>query len=115
MPRVLIVPRKHEKSARERRRAPVHPGPTAASILAEHHVSARQAAIAMGGMTPAGLGKVLNGTAPVTAETALRFGVYFGNGPALWLGLQADHDLWHKAEAMRTELDKISPLKNKAR
>jgi antitoxin HigA-1 len=114
MPRVLIQPRKR-KPARERLRAPVHPGPMAASILDELHVSARQAAIAMGGMTPAGLGKVLNGKAPVTAETALRFGVYFGNGPALWLGLQADHDLWHKAEAIRTELDKITPLKNKAR
>src|SRR5687767_1585887 len=112
MPRIVIEPHQRDKPARKRKGVPPHPGLMAASILDENHVSARQAAIAMGGMTPAGLGKVLKGKAPVTAETALRFGVYFGNGPALWLGLQADYDLWHQGEALRAELAKIKPLKS---
>ena len=35
---------------------------------------------------------------PVTAETALRLGRYFGNAPQFWINLQAQYDL---AVAMR--------------
>lgn len=93
-----------------RKRPPTHPGAVAADILDDVGVSARQAAIAID-MTPAGLGKVLNGKGPVTPETALRFGVYFGNGPELWLNLQQDYDLWHARIALAALLKKIEPLK----
>lgn len=36
---------------------------------------------------------IIDGTRPITADTALRIGTYFGVSPELWLGLQSDYDL----------------------
>jgi addiction module HigA family antidote len=36
---------------------------------------------------------ITNGKRGVTADTALRFGRYFGTGPELWLRLQAEYDI----------------------
>lgn len=35
---------------------------------------------------------ILNEKRPVTAHVALRFGKMFGNGPEIWLNLQARYD-----------------------
>lgn len=42
---------------------------------------------------------ILNERQPVTAEMAVRFGKFFGNGPRLWLNMQRSYDL---AAAERT-------------
>ena len=39
----------------------------------------------------------------------LRLGKFFGNGPDLWMGLQADFDLREAREKMSAELAKIKP------
>ena len=36
---------------------------------------------------------ILNGTRGVTADTALRLGIYFDTTPDFWLNLQSNHDL----------------------
>lgn len=36
---------------------------------------------------------ITNGKRGITADTALRFGRYFGTGPELWMRLQAEYDL----------------------
>ena len=36
---------------------------------------------------------ILSGARAITADTALRLGVYFGVSPELWLNLQTDYDL----------------------
>ena len=38
---------------------------------------------------------ILAGRKPVSPEMAARLGKLFGNGPGLWLRLQAAHDAWH--------------------
>lgn len=95
--------------ARKRLVAPLHPGEVAADILDDQRVSPRQAALAMG-MTSQNLGKVLNGKGPVTPETALRFGAYFGNGPDLWLRMQGSYDLWHGKKRIESQIKAIKPL-----
>lgn len=95
--------------ARPRKVAPLHPGSGIADILEDVGVSVRKAAAAMG-LSPNGLNKVLRGESPVTVETALRVGTYFGNGPDLWLDLQKDYDLWHARIAMKDALKAIEPL-----
>jgi addiction module HigA family antidote len=95
--------------AGERKRPPSHPGAIAADILDDCRVSLRGAAKAIG-LSPNGLGKVLRGESPVTVETALRFGAYFGNGAEFWLGLQQDHDLYRARVAMAAVLKTIEPL-----
>ncbi len=48
----------------------------------------------------------------ITADTALRFGRYFGNSPEFWLGLQNDFDLEEEKFKLSKELDKIHSISN---
>lgn len=36
---------------------------------------------------------IVNGSRAITADTALRFGKYFGTSPDIWMNLQAHYDL----------------------
>lgn len=38
---------------------------------------------------------ILDESKPVSPSTAVRLGKLFGNGPGLWIRLQAAHDQWH--------------------
>jgi len=71
---------------------PVHPG----SIL-EMEMEARglsSLALALKLRVPANrISEIVKGRRGITAETALRLGRYFGNGPELWSRLQASYDL----------------------
>jgi len=42
------------------------------------------------------LTEIINGRRAITADTALRLGIYFGTSAEFWLSLQARHDL-HQA------------------
>jgi antitoxin HigA-1 len=48
--------------------------------------------------------------APVSPEMALRLGKLCGNGPELWLALQARYDLERLREAKYLEIDTIPTL-----
>ncbi len=39
------------------------------------------------------LSQIIKGARRITADTALRLSLYFGNSPNFWLGLQNDFDL----------------------
>ena len=43
----------------------------------------------------------------VTAELATRLGIYYGNGPELWLNMQSAFDLWHAQQALSDTLEEI--------
>ncbi|AWK86330.1 addiction module antidote protein, HigA family [Azospirillum thermophilum] len=45
---------------------------------------------------------------PVTADTALRLGRYFGTGPEFWMNLQSLYDLAMAAQAA-TDIGAIAP------
>jgi addiction module HigA family antidote len=45
---------------------------------------------------------------PVTADTALRLGRYFGTGPEFWMNLQVTFEL---ASADSKAIEKIEPMK----
>lgn len=51
---------------------------------------------------------------PVTADTALRLGRYFGTTPEFWMGLQAQYDLECAQDEAAAELKRITPMKRKA-
>jgi addiction module HigA family antidote len=42
---------------------------------------------------PNRISAIVNGTRAITADSALRLGIYFGVSPATWLGLQLEYDL----------------------
>lgn len=82
------------------KRPAVHPGMLMREILEDHlKLTIAEAARRMGVSRPA-LYAVLNGTAAVTAEMALRFARLTGGAPELYLNMQTGYDL----EAARQRL-----------
>jgi len=57
---------------------------------------------------------ILKGDRSITADTALRLSLYFGNSAKFWLGLQDDYDLEETLRAKQNELEKIKKVKNHA-
>ncbi len=51
-------------------------------------------------------------SAPVTPGMALRLGKFCGNGPDLWLRMQASYDLWKANRELGREIDRISTGRN---
>jgi len=60
------------------------------------------------------LHRILAETAPITPEMALRIGKFCGNGPDLWLRMQATCDLWHARQNLADKLNRIPTAKAKA-
>lgn len=47
------------------------------------------------------LNEIIKGKRGITADTAIRLARMLKTSPELWMGLQADWDLWHAAHALR--------------
>ena len=57
------------------------------------------------------ISQIIKGNRRVTANTALRLSVYFGNSPQFWLGLQDDYDLEEEKFRLEEELKGIHRIK----
>ena len=57
------------------------------------------------------ISQIIKGNRRVTADTALRLSVYFGNSPQFWLGLQDDYDLEEEKIRLKEELKGIHRIK----
>jgi addiction module HigA family antidote len=84
----------------------IHPG----EILLEEfmkpkEITARQVASDID-VPPSRISDIVNGRRPITADTALRLGVYFQMDPRFWLNLQAEYDM---RIAMRELLPTVAP------
>lgn len=88
---------------------PIHPGGFLSEILSELDLSQAQFARAIG-VFPMRVSHVINGTRPVTAELALRFGRVLGQSPQYWLNLQAACNLKTAEETMGQELLAVTEL-----
>jgi addiction module HigA family antidote len=71
----------------------IHPG----EILLEEFmrpmgISARQLAADID-VSPSRISELTNGMRPVTADTALRLGLFFDMDPRFWLNLQSEYDM----------------------
>jgi antitoxin HigA-1 len=73
--------------------APVTPGDMLKEeLLAEYGLSQNQLAKAIG-ISPNRIAEIVNNRRRITADTALRLGLYFGNSAEFWMNLQAHYDL----------------------
>ena len=73
--------------------APVTPGDILKhEFLAEYGLSQSRLAKAIG-ISPNRITEIVNNRRRVTADTALRLGLYFGTSPEFWLNLQSHYDL----------------------
>ncbi len=68
-------------------------------------ITARQLAADID-VPPSRISEVVNGHRPITADTALRLGLFFNMEPRFWLNLQSEYDM---RMATRELKDKILP------
>ena len=52
---------------------------------------------------------IVRGKRSITAETALRFGAYFGMEPQFWLNLQSNYDLGKAQSGIWNSISKLIP------
>ncbi|MGC1677396.1 MAG: HigA family addiction module antitoxin [Candidatus Binataceae bacterium] len=73
--------------------APVTPGEMLKEeFLAEYGLSQNQLAKAIG-ISSNRIAEIVNNRRRISADTALRLGLYFGNSAEFWLNLQTHYDL----------------------
>src|SRR5258708_16334626 len=91
--------------------APITPGEMLKEeFLAEYGLSQNQLAKAVG-ISPNRIAEIVNNRRRITADTALRLGLYFGNSPQFWMNLQTHYDL----KMARRNLKPPDPNRIKAR
>ncbi|MBX9842571.1 MAG: HigA family addiction module antidote protein [Xanthobacteraceae bacterium] len=96
---------------RDPNRCPTHPG----EILAEALEAIGEPKLRIAGhlgISRQHLNDILGARKPITANVAVRIGKLIGNGPDIWLRVQAAHDAWHAARAV--DINSIPTLKAKA-
>ncbi|HEY5581641.1 MAG TPA: HigA family addiction module antitoxin [Rhodoferax sp.] len=84
----------------------IHPG----EILLEEFmkpmgITARQLSSDMD-VPPSRISDIVNGARPITADTALRLGLFFSMEPRYWLNLQTEYDM---RRVTRQTLGTITP------
>lgn len=94
---------------RDTNRPPTHPG----ALLREDilpAVARPKAEIArLLGISRQHLYDIIDEKKPVSPEVAVRLGKLFGNGPGLWVRMQADYDVW--AAERQVDVSDIPTLK----
>lgn len=70
----------------------VHPGRLLKREMAARRLSANRLSLDIG--VPSGrVTDILHGRRAITADTAVRLGLYFGNSAQFWLDLQSQYDI----------------------
>ena len=95
-------------------RPPVHPGAFfERNILPEFRRQRRTVAeiALLLGVSRQALYRVMEGRAAVTADMAVRLGKLCGNGPDLWLNMQARYDAWEATHRLAEDLKRIPTLR----
>jgi antitoxin HigA-1 len=73
--------------------APVTPGEMLKEeFLAEYGLSQNRLAKAIG-ISPNRIAEIISNRRRISADTALRLSLYFGNSPEFWMNLQTHYDL----------------------
>ncbi len=92
-----------------RKLAPVHPG----EILREDFLKPMEltayAVAAKLGVPRTRIERLIREETPVTADTALRLGKFFGTTAAFWMNIQSRYDLEIAQDAIGRQIAKIEP------
>ena len=84
---------------------PPHPGSVLRDFLGDVSVTAAAGHL---GVTRAALSRILNGSAGISADMALRLSDALGTSPELWIGMQSQYDLWRAAKNRRKKIKLLS-------
>jgi addiction module HigA family antidote len=90
---------------------PTHPGEMLREdFLPDYGLTTSGLAEAMG-VSRQTVNELLRERRAVSPEMALRLSRLFGNTAEFWLDAQRAVDLWHAAQAIKTEVQRIKPLR----
>ena len=71
----------------------IHPGEILLEdLMKPMGITARQLAADID-VSPSRISEIVHGTRPITADTALRLGLFFSMEPRFWLNLQSEYDM----------------------
>lgn len=80
---------------------PPHPGEVLRDYLGGVSITVAAGHL---GVTRAALSRILNGKAGISAEMALRLSEALGTSPELWIGMQAQYELWEASKRRRRKV-----------
>jgi addiction module HigA family antidote len=99
------------RAAMAKKLPPVHPGEVLREeFLRPLNLSPYAVARAVG-VPRTRIERLANEQTPVTADTALRLGRYFGTSAAFWMGIQTQYDLERAEDELGATLRKIAPAR----
>jgi addiction module HigA family antidote len=100
-------------SLRRMARRPSSPGDLLADLMESNGLTQGELAerLGVGRQT---INHLINGRRSLTPDLARRLGRFFGSGPALWLRMQQQLDLWDALHADEDEYKSIKPLQRAA-
>jgi addiction module HigA family antidote len=83
----------------------IHPG----EILLEDFmkpmgITARQLAADID-VSPSRISEIVHGSRPITADTALRLGIFFTMDPRFWMNLQSEYDMRMAKRTLQREIE----------
>lgn len=84
---------------------PPHPGRVLREYMGDVPVTSAARHL---GVTRAALSRILNGSAGISADMALRLGDALGTTPDLWAAMQAQYDLWRASRKRRKRLPRMT-------
>ena len=95
----------------QRKVRPTHPGEMLREdFLPDYGLTISGLAEALG-VSRQTINELLRGRRAVSPEMALRLSRLFGNSAEFWLDAQRAVDLWDAAQAIKTEVQRIKPLR----
>ena len=95
----------------QRKIRPTHPGEMLREdFLPDYGLTISRLAEAMG-VSRQTINELLRERRAVSPEMALRLSRLFGNSAEFWLNAQRAVDLWDAAQAIKTEVGRIKPLR----
>ena len=56
-------------------------------------------------VSPSRISDIVNGARPITADTALRLGIFFSMEPFFWLNLQSEYDMRMAKRNLQKEIE----------
>ena len=89
-------------AARSPDRCPAHPGELLRDVVIPATGRSKSAIAALLGISRQHLYDILRERKPATPNVAVRLGKLFGDGPAVWVRMQAARDTWHAAREVDT-------------
>jgi addiction module HigA family antidote len=85
---------------------PIHPGEHVAEFLEELGITQYRLAKEVH-VSQMRISEIIRGKRGITADTALRFGKFFGTSPQFWLSLQARYDLETTEDRIGSALEEV--------